>query len=230
MTFRSLTAAAVAAFFMAAVSGAQAATALPNITHHSTSRATATRAVHVISSLRISVWTCQSKAEFPLSKAGQPARELAATTVAYRAWVVKLWRHRLGKCERLLQHTLPVTHDWQTAVHVTQRVYPGSSWWLLSCSASEGGSGPFVFHSPHREASLYEVVHEIVINTPGGWMQYFHSTFVTDFNAAVQDLHARGVRVPPSAFSWYSPLGQAIAGGWAYSHDRPPGKWTGAGC
>ncbi len=111
---------------------------------------------------------------------------------------------------------LAETNDWQTAVRIVQTPYPGSSSWLLSCSASEGGHGRFVMNYGGSGA--------------GGWMQYMNGTFWHDYNAAVYDLRARGWKPPSSSASWYSPLGQAIAGAWAYTHDRPSGKWTGGGC
>lgn len=61
-------------------------------------------------------------------------------------------------------------------------------------------------------------------------MQYFSSTFWRDYSRAASDLRARHFVIPPSAASWYSPLGQALAGGWAYYHERPSGKWLGRGC
>lgn len=112
--------------------------------------------------------------------------------------------------------TLHATNDWQTAVRVVQAAYPGSAGWLLACSSSEGGHGGWV---PNRQGS-----------GAGGWMQYMSATFWTDFAAASRDLGRRGISYPPSARSWYSPLGQAIAAGWAFGHARWGGKWTGRSC
>lgn len=107
--------------------------------------------------------------------------------------------------------------DWRLAVMYVQRWFPGTASWLLSCSASEGGHGPWV---PNRQGS-----------GAGGWMQYMSGTFYTDFRGASAYLAARGVIVPRSANSWYSALGQAIAAGWArYTGHAPRGKWTGASC
>lgn len=139
-----------------------------------------------------------------------------AKTKAGTAAAWKLVAHLTVQIRSLQSARLAPTDDWATAVRIVQRVYPGSSWWLLSCSASEGGHGIFVMNAQGSQA--------------GGWMQYMQGTFQGDFNAAVQDLHARGIRVPASAWSWASPLGQAVAAGWAYSHNRPSGKWQGGGC
>lgn len=119
---------------------------------------------------------------------------------------------------------LSSTNDWQTAVKTVQKVFPGSEWWLLSCSASEGGHGIWVWNGG---APWYSHSHG---SGAGGWMQYMEGTFWGDFNAALADVRGRGYLVPSSASSYYSALGQALAGGWAYSHNRPSGKWTGSGC
>lgn len=121
------------------------------------------------------------------------------------------------------QRTLAQASDWLTAVRVVQAVYPGSGPWLLSCSASEGGHGGFVWLE-HRSYPRYGAN-----STPGGWMQYMQTTFNSDFDAALRDLWGRGYVTPNNA-GYYTPLGQAIAAGWAYSHARPAGKWTGRGC
>lgn len=139
-------------------------------------------------------------------------------------------RHAEGVLERL-DSTLTETNDWVSAVRVVQQVYPGSEQWLLACSSSEGGHGVWQWRSPNgflRYTSDGSPIY--VADIPGGPMQYFKSTFDTDFNAAVTDLRQRGIRVPRSAFSWYSNLGQALAGGWAWGHARPSGKWTGGRC
>lgn len=186
--------------------------------------------IQTIHTAKGATWRCQDAADLPRLKAS-PERTLLHASHGYRTWVAGQWKLRLAKCQTILKNTIPATGDWATAVHVVQRFYPGSEWWLMSCSASEGGHSVFVFHSPHRAATAYEISHQVVLDTPGGWMQYFHGTFVGDFNAAVQDLRTRHVRVPRSAFTWYSPLGQALAGGWAHNFGRyTGGKWTGSGC
>lgn len=143
--------------------------------------------------------------------------------LAEREWpIIEFWENhrwlRQASRDRLavLDRTLPLVGDWLTAVRVAQRPYPGSEWWLRSCSGSEGGHGGWV---PNRGGS-----------GAGGWMQYMEGTFWHDFVRARADLTRRGWVVPAAAASWYSPLGQALAAGWAYFNARPPGKWVGAGC
>jgi hypothetical protein len=55
------------------------------------------------------------------------------------------------------------------------------------------------------------------------------STFWRMFIAGKADAEARGFTVPKAASSWYSPIGQAIAGAWGYTHGRR-GEWSGPGC
>jgi hypothetical protein len=60
-------------------------------------------------------------------------------------------------------------------------------------------------------------------------MQFYPSTFSGFVSAAIVDVEKRGYRVPSSARSWYSPLGQALAGGWAITHGMRH-HWHGSGC
>lgn len=127
------------------------------------------------------------------------------------------WLYRLAsdKFDRL--YGFGLARDWLRAVLYVQRYFPGTQSWLLNCSTSEGGHGPWV---PNKDNS-----------GAGGWMQYMSGTFSSDYHSAVRYLAARGVRVPAWTNSWYSPLGQALAAGWArYTGHTPPGKWTGALC
>lgn len=132
------------------------------------------------------------------------------------SWLEETMRLRIAEAKRRMVYALPVVNDWLTAVRVVQRAYPGSEPWLVSCSRGEGGHGKWV---PQAQGG-----------TPGGWLQYKPGTFEHDFNRASADVRGRGFAVPREAHSWYSALGQALAGGWAWAHDRPTGKWTGAGC
>lgn len=127
-------------------------------------------------------------------------------------WLRRDSRIRIQKLDR----TLPLVGDWLTAVRIAQRPFPGSEWWLVACSSSEGGHGGWIRGRTNSSV--------------GGWMQYTEGTFWHDFNRARADATRRGWLVPAAAASWYSPLGQALAAGWAYFHDRPVGKWTGSRC
>ena len=109
----------------------------------------------------------------------------------------------------------PGNRAWLRAVDEAQKVFPGTASWLLSCSASEGGHGRWV---PNSQGSGV-----------GGWLQFYPSTFARMYGAASLELAARGFIVPGSAHSWYSPLGQALAGAWGVTNGRSH-EWVGSGC
>lgn len=173
---------------------------------------------------RAAVWRCQHEAVLPATRAEHGSPRLASAGRDYRAWIIDRWEKRLSACERIRARTIPNVGDWMTAVRLVQRFFPGSEGWLDSCSSSEGGHGGFVWlgNLPYPRYGADD--------TPGGWMQYKWRTFWTDLRSALAHPALRGIRVPPSAISYSSPLGQAIAAGWAYFYSRPSGKWTGSGC
>ena len=126
---------------------------------------------------------------------------------------------QLERLQRLVWRILPHTQDWATAVRIAQRPYPGTNAWLMSCSAAEGGHGQW---KPNNQGSGV-----------GGWMQMYPSTFWGMYHHAEADLRARGFKLPASAASWYSPLGQALAAGWARSTGNDAHHWSasfGNGC
>lgn len=128
----------------------------------------------------------------------------------------RVWTRKELKQARYRVHfLLPTVNSWIAAIHVAQRPYPGTASWLLSCSRSEGGHGRWVANGDGSGA--------------GGWMQFLHGTFQRMWGAAYADVRARGYVVPRSAHSWYSPLGQALAGAWGVKNGRSH-EWYGPGC
>lgn len=142
--------------------------------------------------------------------------------------------------KRKLWWELPLTNDWQTAVRIAQRVYPGTSGELLRLSDREGGWGRWVWYSGACTAPPclwrgYHVGGDNVsgADTVGGWMQFRWSTFAPYWRQTVADLTRRGFMIPeipmppaggPVIYApWLSPLGQALTA--AYMHHE--GK---AGC
>jgi hypothetical protein len=115
------------------------------------------------------------------------------------------------------------TGDWITATRIVGRYYGARvSDWLVSCSASEGGHGRWVWHGHVAPAAGTE--------KPGGWMQYFESTWNTDARWTFRDAARRGLRVSRRACSYWEPLGQAVAAGAYYAAHGNTGKWTGGNC
>ena len=135
---------------------------------------------------------------------------------AYRSRMkTKRWKERQAALTLRDFEARPGHSAWLRAVKEVQRVYPGTEGWLVSCSASEGGHGRWV---PNSQGSGV-----------GGWLQYYPSTFHGFFARARAEAENRRFRVPASAASWYSPLGQALAGGWAVTHGMTH-HWVGSGC
>ena len=104
---------------------------------------------------------------------------------------------------------------WLRAVTEAQKVFPGTAWWLKSCSSTEGGWGKWV---PNSDGA-----------PPGGWMQMYESTFWRMWRTAKAHAQTHGFRVPRSAASWYSPLGQPLASAWGLTFGRR-GEWSSSGC
>jgi hypothetical protein len=128
----------------------------------------------------------------------------------------RAWRLRSERWLTLRDFDVrPGYSGWRYAVDEVQRAYPGTKAWLLSCSASEGGWGRFVWNTQGSGC--------------GGWLQYVPSTFAGFFARAQVDARRRGFRVPRSAASLFSPLGQALAGAWAYRNGLSY-HWFGRGC
>lgn len=150
----------------------------------------------------------------------QPAKLGSLSCVQARR-LVPVYRKRASDARkqykkwRASNYVLHERATWLTAVQEAQKAYPGTSAWLKSCSASEGGWGRWVPNSQGSGA--------------GGWMQFMHGTFSGFNRHALSDVRSRGFQHPRSAESWYSPLGQALAGGWAYKRGLTY-HWYGGGC
>lgn len=144
-------------------------------------------------------------------KRGSPMLRTTRWHCAAKVWV----RSELRQARRHAYRTLTAVNSWPAAVQVAQRPYPGTAAWLLSCSGSEGGHGRWV---PNGDGS-----------GAGGWLQFLHGTFYRMWAAAYADVRSRGFIVPRSAHSWYSPLGQALAGAWGLVNGRRH-EWYGPGC
>lgn len=115
------------------------------------------------------------------------------------------------------------TRDFLTATHIVGNHYGRYvERWLVNCSKNEGGHGLWVWRDHiaprHKE------------DKPGGWLQFFKSTFNSNVKWAFKDAKQRGLIVNVKARSYYEPLGQAIVAGAMYKKWGNPGTWTGFGC
>lgn len=144
---------------------------------------------------------------------------------AYTLWLTGKWKLKAESARKkyarwaldkvTLYDQIQRPGAWMRAVAQAQKAYPGTASWLMSCSRSEGGWGRWVPNSQGSGA--------------GGWLQFMHGTFSGFNRHALEDVKRRGFSYPASARSWYSPLGQALAGAWGYRHGLSY-HWYGGGC
>lgn len=140
--------------------------------------------------------------------------------------------------QKRLWKELPLTNDWQTAVRIAQRVYPGTASWMLSISDREGGWGRWVWWSgvcgdPPCLWRGYHVGSDATGDTVGGWMQFRFSTFAPYWRGAVKDLRTRGFVIPefpnrggPEMYqAWLDPLGQALTAGYMRYYGKDGCHW-----
>lgn len=173
---------------------------------------------HGVAFFRQKTWHVQRRIPVPLTPTNYAERH--TRSVAYAHWLKHLWHGRWHRAlHSLAAHRLPFTNDWETAVRIVQRVWPGTSGWLLSCSAHEGGHGAFVMNTQGSGA--------------GGWMQFMSGTFSWALGRA--KAAAPRIILRPGTAAWTSPLGQAFAAGWArvaylsgeLARERIGWPWTG---
>lgn len=166
---------------------------------------------------------------------------------AHARYRVEVWRARAAKARSayfaykrwLAERTLddfafkPGNRAWHKAVEEVQRVFPGTSGWLLSCSAAEGGHGRWVGYGGVEYSTWLRDS-----NTVGGPLQFRFGTFTGMFRRGVEYAQAKGFIIPSHLLAdrttaWRSALGQAIAGGWARYTDNDDSHWSaswGNGC
>lgn len=164
-----------------------------------------------VARFQVATWQCQDQLGAARTRASVSPWALPVS-IPYRTWVQAKWKTRAATCERsLLRRSIPLTNDWQTSVRLVQRIYPGTSSWLLYISHREGGHGGFVMN--HQGSGA------------GGWMQFMSSTYYAYNDAAFADARSRGFIVPSSANSWTHPLGQAITAGYMRFTGRDGCHW-----
>lgn len=146
----------------------------------------------------------------------------------------RYWQHA-AKTNRLAAarwaRTIHNHKNWPAAVQEVQKAFPGTAGWLLSCSAAESRWGAWVRYGGHPYYTGYEHTNEV-----GGYLQYRWQTFKGHYRRGLESVRSRGFRVnlpgPNDVRAWLSPLGQAIAGGWAILHGQRS-HWfasIGSGC
>lgn len=166
-------------------------------------------------------WTLQRGASIPNWREPRNCADAKYLANVWESRARQARQQTIVHLQKVAEHTLhdfvhtDGSHAWARAVREVQRAYPGTESWLMSCSASEGGWGRWV---PNSGGSGV-----------GGWMQFMPGTWSGFFWRARADVQARGFVVPESAASWYSTLGQALAGAWGITHGMRH-HWAGGGC
>ena len=147
-----------------------------------------------------------------------------------RYWITAAKVNRIAAAQS--RHVLRNHRDWPGAVREVQKAFPGTSSWLLSCSAAESRWGAWVRYGGSPYYAGYEYT-----NAVGGWLQYRWYTFKGHYRHGLESARSRGFRVnlppPDDVRAWLSPLGQAIAGGWARWSGNDDSHWSaswGRGC
>lgn len=136
-------------------------------------------------------------------------------------------RSEARRLHRALWLHLPAPNDWRTAVRVVQRVYPGTEGWLLSCSSAESSHGAWVWNGSLSWRGY------LLGDRAGGWLQFRHSTFVSNWDPARTAAGRRGFVIPELGEPFISPLAQALTGGWMRYTHRDASHWSaswGRGC
>lgn len=161
---------------------------------------------------QVATWKCQDALSNPRTRASVAPWALPRS-VGYRVWVQSKWKARVASCGRALsQRSIPATNDWLTAVKLVQRVYPGTSSWLLYISHREGGWGGFVMN--HQGSGC------------GGWMQYASSTYWAYSGDAFADARSRGFIVDDTWNQWTNPMGQALTAAFMRFTGRDGHHWA----
>lgn len=189
---------------------------------------------HGVSERRLATWKHQDWLGQERTRTAY--RERDTRSVPYLRWLRHLWSSRAHRLWKLRAHTLrdfsvaAGSHAWLRAVEEVQKVFPGTSSWLISCSASEGGHGRWVTYGGGSYYPGFE--HNYVV---GGHLQFKWPTFKGFYRHALGDVLSRGylvpadLRDPGDVRAWRSALGQALAGAWALRNGLSH-HWVGSGC
>jgi hypothetical protein len=192
-----------------------------------------------ISHLQVLTWRCQDTLGTSRTRASVSPWALPIS-IQYRTWTKAKWSSQKASCDRtIVQHTIPSSFDWITAIKWVQSIYPGTYDWLYRISDREGcntpESCPWVWYGGRPWAGYHIGNDFLGADTVGGPLQFRFSTFAPYWRAALADLQSRGFIVPdfkmppaggdPKYAAWLSPMGQALTGGYMRSQGRDACHW-----
>lgn len=129
----------------------------------------------------------------------------------YAEWVRVLWKTRNNEIKKKVNfRTLHDPGDWNTAIKISQRVFPGTASWLWNCSGAEGGHGSWV---PYRDYGRSYYPGYENTDAVGGWMQFRPSTIRDAWPKTYAWLVRHGWKIADMSWmeAWFSPLAQALS-------------------
>jgi hypothetical protein len=147
-------------------------------------------------------------------------RELQNDSLAFRLWVLALWKDRheqaLRKWRRFFASWEAQERNVYRAIRASSNFWNVSYGWLVSCAQSEGIIGGVILYSPNYAGAA-------------GAFQFLHSTWQRMEPAAYRAARARGTVIPARYRYWTSNVSQAWTAGWAFRNGLSH-EWFGAGC
>lgn len=194
-----------------------------------------------VASYRRLTWSCEDRLGRARARASWDVWGLPRSLAA-RTWVRGRWARRYRGCKvELARRSLPLTNDWQTAVRIAQRPYPGTAERALAISRHEGGSGKWVWWGGRPWTGRHIGDDPWGDDTVGGWEQFRYSTFIVYWPSVVADLKRRGFIVPDLGWArptvkagastgygpWLSPLGQALTVAYMHYYGKQGRHWAG---
>lgn len=147
-------------------------------------------------------------------------RELENDSLAFRLWVLALWKERhekaLARWKRLFASWEAQERNVYRAIRASASFWHVSYGWLVSCAESEGIIGGVILYQPNYAGAA-------------GAFQFLHSTWLRMEPAAWRAARARGTTIPARYRYWTSNVSQSWTAGWAFRNGLSH-EWFGAGC
>lgn len=191
---------------------------------------------------RLKTWEHQDAVDLNRTRTSYAERQTRSH--AYLKYLRHLWSQRSYRAWKTRRHLERITlrdvayngrvDPWPTVVQEVQRVFPGTSSWLLSCADAEGWGPGLTRWIGYAGVPYSTWLRDS--NTVGGPMQFRFGTFTGMFRRGYEYLRARGFRTEEHlrhasstealTVAWRSALGQAIAAGWARYTGNDNSHWS----
>jgi hypothetical protein len=147
-------------------------------------------------------------------------RELQVEGLAFRLWVLALWKERhekaLARWKRFFAGWAAQERNVYRAIRASSNFWGVSYGWLVSCAQSEGIIGGVILYEPNYAGAA-------------GSFQFLFSTWARMEPAAYRAARSRGTIIPARYRYWTSNVSQSWTAGWAFKSGLSH-EWFGAGC